>query len=121
MTECCDRVKIAVDARIQKKRLELELIVKRNRLVNRENSPKFIQDIGRMLPELREIDKYTCIIREIGNETFCSLTSACVEHIESYVIYLGIHAKDCVVFCAFDTNETSCGIDDKRTISQNLD
>ena len=118
--ECLGRVRRIVDARIQKKRVELELIIDNNVPVSGSNSSKLIQDIGRMLPELREIDKYSCIHGGIKDKGCCGLSSKCVAYLASYVSELDIHAKECMVYWTSNAASTSCGIDDMRSITRKL-
>jgi hypothetical protein len=122
LTRCCNEVRRVVDRRIRKKKIELESIVSdSNQSVKGETSPKSIHDIGRMLPELREIDTYTNLTHRIENAVFSSLTSICVNHLESYVSVLGILMKDCVESWSSKINDTSCGIDVKQAFAQKLE
>lgn len=97
VAECCDRVRRIVDARIQKKSVELNFMHD-NLSVNGRSSPKLIRDIGRMLPELREIDKFTHNLDGIGTESYCSLASMCVARLERYASDLGTLAKKFLVY-----------------------
>ena len=101
VAQCCNRVKSIIDSRVEKKRIELSSICE-NLSANGPSSAKLIKEIGMMLPELREIHRYSNNvplsngINAMREEKGESGLTACNSHLESYVNELTKLSRKCM-------------------------
>ncbi|KAL7554369.1 hypothetical protein ACHAWF_017810 [Thalassiosira exigua] len=86
VAESCSSVRHSIATRINEK---LATLASRETMVLSPNSSEAIEKISQMLPELREIDRYTSIANAVESENVGdSLVAKCAAHLEKYAIYL---------------------------------
>lgn len=116
ISACCNRVREVVDKRIETNRALLELMI----FISCVTPFKLIQNIGRMLPELLELGKYSEIAGGIRGGICCGLAPRCVTYLQSFTVYLSILAKKCLIFWSSNAKSGRRRIGYMRSITRKL-
>ena len=118
VAKCCDDAHGLVIGRIMRKQAELETIIKSHSSV--ATSVNFIVAMGKIRPELRELDKFSDLVNQYGarGQIAGGLAATCEEKFNMLVTELGSQAE---THLASWTCTASGNIGNVREISQNLD